>query len=92
MSPTMTVAECMETYRRYDIPMSQSKLTELLQTNSLPFAESIELATWSYTIWRLPFYQYLAKRGVPIVELKTYREEIRAQGWEDDWQYEQAAM
>lgn len=88
MTPTMTVAECLSTYRKYDIPMSQTKLTELLQTGSLPFAESIELNEWSHTIWRLPFYIYLAKRGVPIVELNEYREEIIEQGWKEDWQYE----
>lgn len=90
MKPTMTVAECIDTYRKYGIPMSKERITELLQNGALPFGESFELATWTYTIWRLPFYTYLAKRGVPVVELKEYREEIISQGWEESWLYESA--
>lgn len=90
MKPTMTVVECLDTYRKYGILMSQEKLTEMLRTASVPFGEAVELSTWSYTIWRLPFYSYLAKRGVPVVELNEYREEIISQGWKESWLYESA--
>lgn len=82
MTPTMTVAECLDTYRKYGIQMSQEKLTEMLRRGIVPFGEAVELNHWSHTIWRLPFYEYLAQRGVPVTELKEYRAEIRALGWE----------
>ena len=86
MRPTISFDETLDTYRRYGIQMSQAKLTELLQRGRLPFAESIELSTWSYTIWRKDFYEYLASHGVPVKELSEYMEQIRREGWRDEWQ------
>lgn len=86
MTPTITFDEAMATYRKYGIMMSQQKLTEMLKRDLLPFAEAIELSTWSYTIWRLPFYRYLAERGVPVVELRDHLEDLEAEGWDPDWE------
>lgn len=83
MSPTMTVAEALEVYRRYDIPMSQQKLQEMLR-GGCEFAEVVELGKWSFTIWRLPFYRYLHRRGVPVVELAEYLRELRERGWREN--------
>lgn len=83
-SPVVTVQEALETFRKYDIPMSQNKLQESLRTGIFPFGQAIELATWSFTIWRLPFYEWLRDHGVPVEELRQYKEEIRARGWEEN--------
>lgn len=88
MAPTMTFNEMLDTYRRKGIPMSYNKLTELLQSGTLPFVEAFQLNEWVYIIWRLPFYKYLASRGVPMPELDELREELRAQGWKEEREYD----
>ncbi len=83
MTPTMTFNETMDTYRRHGIPMSHSKLTEMLQSGTLPFAEAYMLNEWNYIIWRYPFYRYLEQRGVPMPELAELRKELTSQGWQE---------
>lgn len=86
MKPTITVAEVLTVYRKYDIPMSQPKLEEMLQAGLFTFAEAWKKATWTYTIWRLGFYRYLASRGVPVTELAEYVAEIKGKGWDEAWE------
>lgn len=86
MSPTMTVAETLDIFRKYNIPMSQQLLTELLQAGALPFAECYQLSTHVYKIWRLKVYRYLAARGIPVVELREYLAALESAGWDPAWE------
>lgn len=80
-SPTLTTQEAVSVFRKYGIPMTVEKLAEGIRTGAFPFGQAIELSTWTFLIWRLPLYEYLDERGVPVEELTEYIEEIRARGW-----------
>lgn len=83
---TMTVEETMEIFRRYGIPMSQARLTEMLQSGACPFAECYHLSVWVYTIWRLKVYRYLAARGIPVTELREHLAMLQDAGWDPAWE------
>lgn len=86
MSPTMTVAETLDIFRKYNVPMSQQLLTDLLDAGALPFAECYHLSNRVYKIWRLKVYRYLAARGVPVVELREHLAYLEAAGWDPSWE------
>mgnify|MGYP003312019682 FL=1 len=82
MPYTMSVQEALDVFRKYGIQMGQPKLQEGLRQGIFPFGFAIELEHWTFTIWRLDFYEWLSKHGVAVEELKTFREELKNKGWE----------
>jgi hypothetical protein len=84
----MTFNEMLETFRRKGISMSYNTLTELLQSDEFWFVDAVQLNEWVYIIWRKPFYEYLEMRGIPMPELDELLEELRAQGWKEEREYD----
>lgn len=83
MKPTLTTQEAVSVFRKYGIQMTVEKLAEGIRSGVFPFGQAIELATWTFLIWRLPLYEYLSERGVPVEELSEYKNELRENGWQD---------